>query len=60
MIRAAGDYVSHRDAPVGLFQGEMTEIGRNQGQFLFVVRATSRLPGILHEDNAETPWIFRG
>jgi hypothetical protein len=58
MIRAAAHHVSHRDAPFGLFQGKMTEIGENQGQFLFMIRATSRLPGILHEDNAETPWVF--
>jgi hypothetical protein len=59
-IRTAGHHVLHSDAPFGLFQGEMAEIGENQGQFLFMVRATSRLPRILHQDNAETPWVFPG
>ena len=54
------NHVPDGHAPVGLLKGEMAEVGKNQGQFLFVIGTPGRLPWIFHEDNANGLGVFSG
>ncbi len=57
-IGTACDQVFDSHTPLGLLKGEMAEVGKDEGQFLFVIRSPGRFPGALNEDDAQVFRIF--
>ncbi len=52
--------MSHSHAPGCLLQGEVPEIRKDKGELLFVIGATSCLPRIFHQDDAQSFWVSPG
>jgi hypothetical protein len=59
-VGPGGRDVPDRHATRRLLQGEVAQVGKDEGQLLFVVRTAGRLPGRLDEDDPEGLGIFAG